>query len=223
MSFLGKLFHFLAIYDIIDVLLEHKAMTAYDRLKELFMDHGVLSLSDECCSTFPRAYFSRLVREGFIFRIGAGVYSCLKHDGAELLDYAEACKIVPRGVVCLFSALKIHGVTLENPHRIQMALPRGCWRPQMNLPVDYHIFSLSSHSYGIKTLPTPEGPVRVYSVEKTIADCFKFRNVVGLDVAIAALKDAKEKRLINANDLWTALKICRVSQVIRPYMDGVYA
>lgn len=198
-------------------------MTSYERLKELFENHGVLSLSDECCSAFPRAYFSRLNREGFIMRIGAGVYSYLKRDGTELVDYAEACKAIPHGIVCLFSALKIHGVTLENPHRIHMALPRGGWRPHVSLPVDFHAFSVTSHSFGIKTLSTPDGDVRVYSLEKTIADCFKFRNAIGLDVAIAALKDAKEKRLINADALWAALKVCRVSRVIRPYMDGVYA
>lgn len=198
-------------------------MTAYDRLKKIFVDNGVLSLGDDVCAGFPRAYFSRLVREGFVYRVGAGVYSCAKHDGTELVDYSEACKAIPHGVVCLFSALKIHGVTLENPHRIHMAIPRGAWRPRVALPVEFHVFSNLSHTLGIQTLSTPEGQVRVYSVEKTIADCFKFRNEVGIDVAVAALKDAKEKRLIDADALWAALKVCRVSRVIRPYMEGVYA
>ncbi len=198
-------------------------MTAYGKLKELFLAKGVLSTTDAECAAFPRTYFTRLTREGFADHIGKGVYSCSRHDGTEWADYAEACKAVPRGVICLFSALRIHGITLENPHRTHVALPRGAWHPRVALPVDFHVFSAGAHSYGIETRETPEGVVRVYSVEKTVADCFKFRNAIGIDVAVAALKDAKEKRLLRADRLWEALKVCRVSRVIRPYMEGVYA
>ena len=198
-------------------------MTMYDQLKSLFVEKGILSLTDDICSQYPRSYFSALAREGFVHRIGAGVYSCPKHDGTETFDYAEAYNIAPAGVVCLFSALRIHGITLENPHKTHIALPRGARRPQTSLPVEFHSFTGAAYAFGIEERTSPDGPFKVYCVEKTVADCFKFRNVVGIDVAVAALKDAKEKRLLNQDRFWDALRVCRVSRIVRPYMEGVYA
>ncbi len=198
-------------------------MTLYDQLKDLFVKKGILGLSDDICRPFPRAYFSALVREGFVYRIGAGVYSCPKHDGTETIDYAEAHRVAPNGVVCLFSALRLHGITLENSHKIHIALPRGARRPQTALPLEFHFFSGAAYSFGIEDRVTSDGPFKVYSVEKTVADCFKFRHAVGIDVAVAALKDAKEKRLLDQERFWEALRICRIARVVRPYMEGVYA
>lgn len=118
--------------------------------------------------THPRAYFSSLVREGFIDRIGSGVYSCPKHDGSETMDYAEAHRVAPNGVVCLFSALRIHGITLENPHRTHIALPRGARRPKTALPLEFHSFSGAAYAFGIEKRTTPDGPFKVYSVEKPL-------------------------------------------------------
>ena len=126
-------------------------------------------------------------------------------------------------MVCLFSALKVHGLTLENPHRIHLALPKGLRPPKHDLPLDIYHFSGDAYAFGIEKRTTPDGPFKVYSVEKTVADCFKFRNVVGIDVAVAALKDAKEKRLLSPDRFWEALKVCRVARIARPYMEGVYA
>lgn len=198
-------------------------MSSYDQLKALFVEKGIISLSDNIGAQFPRSYFSALAREGFVHRIGSGVYSCPKHDGTETIDYAEAHRVAPEGVVCLFSALRVHGITLENPHKTHIALPRGARRPQTTLPLEFHSFSGAAYAFGIETRQTPDGPFQVYSVEKTVADCFKFRNVVGIDVAVAALKDAKEKRRLDQNRFWDALRVCRVARVARPYMEGVYA
>lgn len=198
-------------------------MNSYEKLKRLFVDKGILSLGDEVCKDFPRSYFAALAREGFVHRIGAGVYSCPKHDGAATIDYAEANRVVPRGVICLFSALRIHGITTENPHRTHIALPRGARRPRTELPIEFHSFSGEAYAFGVQERQSSEGPFKVYSVEKTIADCFKFRNYVGIDVAVAALKDAKEKRMIDQDRFWKALAVCRVTRIVRPYMEGVYA
>lgn len=214
-------FHFVHIYNIVVNVL--KEMSTYERLKTLFVEKGILSISDADCEEFPNSYFSALAREGFVHRIGAGVYSCPEHDATEALDYAEACRVAPNGVVCLFSALRLHGITLENPHRTHIALPRGARRPRTTLPVEFHSFSGAAYAFGIEERQSPDGPYKVYSVEKTIADCFKFRNAVGIDVAVAALKDAKEKRLLDPDRFWEALKVCRVARIARPYMEGVYA
>lgn len=198
-------------------------MSNYDQLKSLFVEKGILSLSDDACRKFPRSYFSALVREGFVHRIGAGVYSCPKYDGTESIDYAEANRVAPNGVVCLFSALRIHGITLENPHKTHIALPRGTRRPQTTLPVEFHSFTGAAYSFGIEERTLPDGPFKVYSVEKTLVDCFKFRNRVGLDVAIAALKDAREKKRIDHEALWKAICICRMKRVMQPYLEAIFA
>ena len=198
-------------------------MTNYDQLKALFVEKGILSLSDEACRTFPRSYFSVLAREGFVHRIGAGVYSCPKHDGTETMDYAEAHRVAPNGVVCLFSALRIHGITLENPHRTHIALPRGARRPTTALPLEFHSFSGAAYAFGIEERTSPDGPFKVYSVEKTLVDCFKFRNRIGLDVAIAALKDAKATKKLDHAALWKAIHICRMERVMQPYLEGILA
>ena len=133
----------------------------------------------------------------------------------------EAQRVVPDGVFCLFSALKFHNLTLENPHRLHMAVSRGTYVPRNELPVDFYRYSESAFEYGIEEHQTKDGRVRVYSVGKTLADCFKFRNVVGLDVFIAAVRDAREKNSIDYNTLWTAINVCRVAKAIRPYLEGM--
>ena len=196
-------------------------MTKYDSIKQAFLERGVLSLHDECCRGVPRVYFSRLVREGVISRIGNGVYSCATYSFSEHIGYVEAQRVVPDGVFCLFSALKFHNLTLENPHRLHMAVSRGTYVPRNELPVDFYRYSESAFEYGIEEHQTKDGRVRVYSVGKTLADCFKFRNVVGLDVFIAAVRDAREKNSIDYNTLWTAINVCRVAKAIRPYLEGM--
>lgn len=198
-------------------------MTKIDQLKERFRRKGVLSVRELEREGFPYVYLSRLCAEGFIDRIGRGVYSCPAYSGTEFNSYAEAAAVVPQGVVCLFSALKIHGLTLENPHRIHLAVPKGTRIPTNDLPVDFYHFSPGSYAFGIDEVSTKDGRFRVYCVEKTLADCFKFRNKIGLDVAIAALRDARERMRIDHERLWRAMDVCRMKRVMRPYLDSFFA
>lgn len=199
------------------------AVTQMEQLKALFQERGILSVHDPACTGIPFVCFSRLCREGFIDRIGHGVYSCPAHPSTELVSYAEAAAVIPEGVVCLFSALKVHGLTLENPHRIHLALPKGLRSPKHDLPLDIYHFSGDAYAFGIETVHSPDGNFKVYSVEKTLVDCFKFRNRIGLDVAIAALKDAKAKKPIDHAALWKAIRICRMERVMQPYLEGVFS
>lgn len=198
-------------------------MNKMEQLKERFLRRGVLSVRELEREGFPYVYLSRLCAEGFIDRIGRGVYSCPSYSGTEYISYAEAAAVVPQGVVCLFSALKLHGLTLENPHRIHLAVPKGTRIPASGLPVDFYHFSPDSYAFGIDEVSTKDGRLRVYCVEKTLADCFKFRNAIGLDVAIAALRDAREKKRIDHEKLWHAMDVCRMKRVMRPYLDSVFA
>ncbi len=104
-----------------------------------------------------------------------------------------------------------------------MALPAGCRVPKNELPLDIYHFSGDSYSFGIETVHSPDGDFSVYSVEKTLVDCFKFRNRIGLDVAVAALKDARANKQIDHEALWKAIRICRMQTVMQPYLEGVFA
>lgn len=198
-------------------------MTQVEQLKNLFLRKGILSVRDPDCAGIPFVCFSRLRTRGFIDRIGHGVYSCPAYSSTEFISCAEAAAVVPKGVLCLFSALKIHGLTLENPHRIHLALPMGCRVPKNDLPLEIFHFSGDAYAFGIEERTSPDGPFKVYSVEKTLVDCFKFRNRVGLDVAIAAMKDAKAKTKLDHAALWKAIRICRMERVMQPYLEGILA
>lgn len=198
-------------------------MTKTEHLKNLFLQKGILSVRDPLCAGIPSMCFSRLQARGFIDRIGHGVYSSPAYSSTEFISYAEAAAVIPRGVACLFSALKIHGLTLENPHHIHLALPAGHRAPKNDLPLDIYHFSGDAYSFGIEEKTPPDGSFKVYSVEKTLVDCFKFRNRIGLDVAVAAMKDAKEKKDLDHAALWKAIRICRMERVMQPYLEGIFS
>jgi predicted transcriptional regulator of viral defense system len=124
--------------------------------------------------------------------------------------------------VCLISALDWHDLTLQMPHRIQIALPKGAEEPRITWPpVETFRFSGDALTFGVETHPIDEVPVRIYGPEKTVADCFKFRNRIGPDVALEALKFCWERRRCNMDKLWEAAGVCRVRTVMRPYLEAV--
>ncbi|MBQ7188400.1 MAG: hypothetical protein IJR99_03195 [Kiritimatiellae bacterium] len=198
-------------------------MTKMEKLIGLFQKKGILSLQDPVCEGIPNVYFARLCDAGFIERIGHGVYSCPAYSSSEYITNAEASVVIPQGVACLFSALKYHELTLENPHQLHLAVPRGARVPKNELPLKIYHFSPESYSFGIETVHTKDGQIQVYSIEKTLADCFKFRNLIGIDVAVAALKDAKRTGRINHDKLWDAMSVCRMEKVMYPYLESIVA
>ena len=196
-------------------------MGEIDELKKLFEQEGVLAVGEAKCRGFSRYAFSQLMKDGFLSRVSRGVYA---HAGArtrETMNYEEIAKIRPDAVLCLFSALRVHGLTDENPSRVHVAIPKGIRFPKGVDSVRLYHISPKCWAYGIETRHGGYGDFRVYSVEKTIADCFKFRSSVGLDAAIAALKEAVRRGILNWDGLWKALEICRMTKVARPYLEGV--
>lgn len=129
---------------------------------------------------------------------------------------------VPRGVICLLSALSIHGLTTQLPHEIYVALKRGSEAPRLRRP-PLRVFSFSGPSFaeGIEVRNVDGVGLRVYSPAKTVADCFKFRNKIGLDVAIEALRDYLRRRAGTIDDLWGHARTCRVANVMRPYLEAL--
>lgn len=169
-----------------------------------------------------RTYLNKLYAEGILDRPSRGLYVLMDDEPGEQRSLVEACRKVPRGVVCLLSALQFHQLTTQAPFEVWMALDRKAQLPRVSYPplriVRFSgialVTSVEEHSV--------EGvPVRVYSPAKTVADCFKYRNKIGIEVAIEALRDCLKQRKATSDDIWNAAKVCRMTNVMRPYLESI--
>jgi predicted transcriptional regulator of viral defense system len=125
-------------------------------------------------------------------------------------------------VFCLLSALRFHDLTTQSPHDVWIAIGPKAWRPRVDGPkIRVFRFSGAALTEGVETHTIEGVTVKVYGVAKTVADCFKFRNKVGLDVALEALRESWRERRASMDDLWLYAKVCRVSNVMRPYLEGL--
>ncbi|HXM64954.1 MAG TPA: type IV toxin-antitoxin system AbiEi family antitoxin domain-containing protein [Terriglobales bacterium] len=184
--------------------------------------HGIVRPRDIEAIGLPREYLVRLHREGKLNRSGRGIYTLPDAKVTERHSYAEVAKRVPDATICLLSALVFHEITTQSPASVWIALSKGARTPVLASP-SLRIVRLSGPSLteGIENHQVEGVPVRVYSAAKTVADCFKFRNKIGLDVAIEALKDSLRQKKANVNEIYRYAKVCRVSNVIRPYMEAM--
>ena len=200
-----------------------KSQTGYrQRLIRLATRRGTIRPRDLQAPGIPRVYLQRLVADGVLERVARGVYRLAGGPATRHATLVEVAKRVPNGVACLLTALQFHDVGSELPPRVWMAVERKAWKPRINdLPVHIVRFSGKAFSAGIERHVLEGVPVRVYSVAKTVADCFKYRNKVGLDVAVEALKDCLSQRKCTYDDLWRYATICRVANVMRPYLEAV--
>jgi predicted transcriptional regulator of viral defense system len=169
-----------------------------------------------------RQYLTTLCRAGTIERIGRGMYRLPDADVSAQHTMVQACRRVPQGVVCLLSALRFHDVTTQAPFEVWMAIDVKARRPQARgLPLRIVRFSGPAFSGGIEEHSIEGSPVRVYSLAKTVPDCFKYRNKIGLDIALEALREVLRERRVSMDELWKYAKICRVANVMRPYLESV--
>jgi predicted transcriptional regulator of viral defense system len=169
-----------------------------------------------------RGAIRRLDREGKIERISRGVYGL---PGAVLSEHhslAEASRFVQGGVICLLSALRFHELTTQNPFEVWVAVDSKAWRPKSRaLKIRLVYVSGASLTEGVETYDVGGVRIRVYCAAKTVADCFKFRNKIGIDVAVEALKDFTRRYRGGANELARYARICRVHRVMQPYLDAI--
>jgi predicted transcriptional regulator of viral defense system len=143
-------------------------------------------------------------------------------DVTEHVSLVEASLRVPHAVVCLLSALRFHGVGTQNPHEVWLAIGHKARKPAASqLPLRFVRFSGDALSKGVEIHEIQGVPVPIYSPAKTLADCFKFRNKIGLDVAIEALRDGWRRRRFTMDELWGYARMDRVSNVIRPYLEAL--
>ncbi len=181
---------------------------------------GVFRARDMVMAGYSREYLRRLVSKRVVRQLGRGLYASADFDGDQNQSLVEAAKRVPRGVVCLVSALRFHEIGTQSPHQVWLALPRGSNRPRgMNLPMRFCQFSGAAYTFGIKEHALTGGTVRVYSPAKTVADCFKYRQKYGLDVALEALREGWRAKKFTMKDLSAAATVCRVSRIMQPYLE----
>jgi predicted transcriptional regulator of viral defense system len=166
----------------------------------------------------------KLHQVGKLQRVARGMYSLPDAPVTEHQSLVEVCRRVPKAVICLLSALQFHEVGTQAPHEVWVALPESTRAPSITYPA-LHIVRLrgAAYSEGIDTIIDEGAVIRVYSIAKTITDCFKFRNKIGLDVALEGLKDAWRRRLVSIDELTRFARINRVERVMQPYLEALVA
>jgi predicted transcriptional regulator of viral defense system len=183
---------------------------------------GVIRASELAEKGIPSIYLTRLVRDGRLERISRGLYRLPESDTTEHFTLIQAVKRVPHGVVCLLSALSFHDISTQLPHQIWMAIERGKWEAGIrDLPLRLFEFSGKSFHEGIETHDIQGIPVNIYCPSKTVADCFKYRNKIGLEVAMEALRECFRERKCTHANLRHYAKVCRVANVMRPYLEAI--
>ncbi len=218
-----------------------KKTTREKRVLALIRDKGILKTSDlkthgktsdrithretSDLKTYAldRMALKRLHDRGLVDRIGHGLYISTEAAPSSQVSLAVASRRVEHGVVCLLSALVFHGLTTQSPREVWMAIE---WKPTVDKkewpPMRFFRFSGKTFTQGMEThvLQGTEIKIRVYNPAKTVADCFKYRNKIGLDVALEALRDSLNQRKASRDEIWTYAKICRVQNVMRPYLEA---
>ncbi len=195
--------------------------TNTDRLLALAAERGIFRTREVEDEGIPRQTLSRLVDRGDLVRIGRGLYRRPDHEVTAHHSLAVAAKRVPKGTVCLLSALQFHGLTTQNPLDVWLAIGHKDREPSVDA-VSLRIVRMSgeSRTEGIEPHEIEGVSVPIYEPAKTVADCFKYRSRVGLDVALEALRDFHEQGG-SMDALWHYADLCRVQTVIRPYMEAV--
>ena len=195
------------------------------------MENAVLALAerrpllhsrDLTAQALPTVVLSRLVAAGKLERVARGVYSLPGRALSEHRSLAEVALRAPRGVVCLLSALRVHGIGTQAPFEVWLAIPPHTPTPRLEQPT-LRVVRMSGPalSEGVEPIGIDGVQVPVFNANKAVADCFKFRNKIGLDVALEALRDGWAQRKLTMDALWHYAAVNRVANVMRPYLESV--
>ncbi len=196
--------------------------TKRDQILRMLKETRVLRPQDVEAVGISRAYLGKLHAEGVLDRPSRGLYVLRDDEPSEQRTIVEACRRVPRGVVCLLTALQFHELTAQAPFEVWMAIDEKARQPKVDYPPLRIVrFSGRALTYGAQEHTVEGVSLRVYSPAKTVADCFKYRNKIGLDVALEALRDCLRQRKATSDELWHAAKSCRMTNVIRPYLEAI--
>ncbi|MCC7352606.1 MAG: type IV toxin-antitoxin system AbiEi family antitoxin domain-containing protein [Anaerolineae bacterium] len=193
------------------------------QLPDTLRQQGILRPRDLPPYGISSSSIGRLYQRGEVERAGRGLYY---FPDAEIVTehhtLVEACKRVPHGVVCLLSALQFHNLGTQAPHQVWLAIDRKARRPQVDYPA-LRIVRFSGHALteGVEVRTIEGVTVRIYNPAKTVADCFKYRHKIGLDIALEALREARRLRLSTNDELWHYAQVCRVANVMKPYLEAI--
>jgi predicted transcriptional regulator of viral defense system len=189
---------------------------------KLARKRGLLHTRDIAARGVPTVVLTRLTRAGKLQRAGRGVYALTGRPTSEHRSLAEVSLRAPRGVICLLSALRVHGIGTQTPFEVWLALPAGVLSPRLASPAIRVIrMSGASLTQGIERIQVDGVRVPVFNAAKTIADCFKFRNKIGLDVALEALREGWREGKFTMDALSRYASLNRVANVIRPYLEAL--
>lgn len=186
---------------------------------------GVLTRTRELESQgLTRPRIRALVERGVLEQVSRGLYCVAERAPDEHFTMLAVAARVPQAIICLLSALRFHGIGTQSPHEVWIALGRKARKPRLaGLPVSVVRFSGAALDAGVESRLISERKVRITSPARTVADCFKYRNKIGLDVALESLREAWRSRRATADELWRYAKICRVANVMRPYLEALMA
>lgn len=185
-------------------------------------DGGVIRTSDAIrAGIHPRTLYE-LRDKGVLEVLSRGVYRLTDQEEIADPDLIIVASRIPQSVICLISALSFHEITTQIPHAIAIALPKGAETPRLLYPpLSIHRFSEEALKQGVEKHQINGVTVKVFNAEKTLADCFKFRNKIGMDVVLEALKLYRSKGAFNTEKLLSYARVCRVENVMRPYLEVV--
>jgi len=194
------------------------------RLLTLARKRGAITAREVADAGIHTQVLSRLVAAGSLERVSRGRYRLAEAPVTEHHGLALAAAAVPEGIVCLLSALSFHGIGTQLPHEVWIAMDRRARRPAVRYPpLRVLRFSGEALTEGVETRRIEGETVRMYSVPKTIADAFKYRNKIGLEVALEALREAWRARRFTMDEIHHMARVCRVERVIRPYLEALVA
>jgi predicted transcriptional regulator of viral defense system len=199
-----------------------RALPARERLLRLARRQQMVTAADALGAGIHSQELSRALRQGLIERTARGQYRLAGQPVTEHHALVVAARAVPRGVICLLSAVSFHGIGTHVPFEVWMAIERGMRTPSLHYPsLRVARFSGAAFHEGIEKHRLEEQSVRVYSVAKTVADLFKYRKKIGLDVALEALREVWRDRLATMDEIDHYARICRVERVMSPYLESL--
>lgn len=186
---------------------------------------GIVRAKDVLRAGIRREYLWQMCREGKLERVSRGAYRFPRTNIADVTEHhslAETSRAAPQAVICLLSALRFHDITTQMPFEVWLAIGQKARRPKIeNAVVRFVYLSGESLTAGVEEHRIENVRVKIYSPAKTVADCFKFRNKIGLDIALEALREALQNRRATRDEIWRYAKICRVTSVMRPYLEAM--
>ncbi|MFW8601784.1 type IV toxin-antitoxin system AbiEi family antitoxin domain-containing protein [Desulfobacterota bacterium M19] len=199
----------------------NKKINARDKATHIIRQHGGVIRTARAIQAgiHPRTLY-QMRDNDLLEQLSRGVYRLTDQEAVSDPDLIIVATRIPKAVICLISALSFHEMTTQIPHSISIALARGSVTPSIDHPpVSIHRFSKKALQAGIDVYYIDNVPIRVYNPEKTLADCFKFRQKIGMDVVLEALKMYKVRKEFKAGEILKYAKVCRVENIMRPYLE----